>query len=185
MIGNFKNKTKFLLHTCCAPCGIAVIEELNKTFSVTAFFYNPNIFPEEEYLKRKKYVIEICQEWDVPIIDLDYEARKWHDAVASGLEQVKEGGARCGLCFKFRLAKTVEYARDNGFKHWGTSLTMGRNKDAKIIGAIAKSFSEHYGIKYYDVDWKTSGRQEKAAKMVKERGIYRQKYCGCEYSLDH
>ena len=176
-------KPKFLLHTCCAPCSIAVIEELSAIFAVTVFFYNPNIYPREEYLKRKTEVIKICQEWQVSIVDLDYDAQEWHDKVDAGLEQEEEGGKRCELCFKFRLAKTVGYARDNCFKHWGTSLTMGRTKDSKIIGAIAKSFSDHYGIKYYDVDWKTKGRQEKSAKMVKERGIYRQKYCGCEYSM--
>ena len=134
-------------------------------------------------MKRKAEVVKVCGEWGVAMVDMDYEANEWHDKVARGLESESEGGLRCPMCFKFRLAKTVEYARDNGFKHWGTSLTMGRDKDAKIIGAIAKSFSDHYGIKYYDVDWKTSGRQEKAIKMVKERGIYRQKYCGCQYSM--
>src|SRR3989339_296271 len=175
-------KVKFLLHTCCAPCGIAVIDELKNKFDLTVFFYNPNIFPQEEYEKRKKYVIQVCEEWTVPFIDMDYEAQIWHDKVAKGLEGEKEGGARCAMCFKFRLAKTFDYAVENHFKYVGTSLSMGRNKESIIINGLGLSLAKHYKMRFYDIDWKKDGRQEKANKMVKERGIYRQKYCGCEFS---
>jgi epoxyqueuosine reductase len=175
-------KSKFLLHTCCAPCGIVVIDELRKAFDLTVFFYNPNIHPEDEYLKRKKYVIQICSEWDVPMIDMDYEAKKWDEAV-SGLEEEPEGGKRCEHCFKFRLAKTADHAKVNNFSYFGTTLTSGRNKRAKIINPIGLSFAKHYGLRFYDVDWKKKGRQEKSKKMVEERDIYRQDYCGCKYSF--
>lgn len=174
---------KFLLHICCAPCGIAVIDELCQQFDLTVFFYNPNIFPEEEYIKRKAEVVKLCTEWGVPIVDNDYEAEKWNKEVAAGLETEPEGGLRCPLCFKMRLAKAAEYAVANGFDMYSTTLTMGRNKLADIINPIGISFGKYYKIRFYVEDWKKGGRQEKARQMVAERGIYRQNYCGCEYSL--
>lgn len=172
---------KFLLHTCCAPCSIVVIDELKRKFDLSVFFYNPNIYPLAEYEKRKAEVVKICHEWQVPVIDMDYEASKWQEAM-KGLEDGAEGGVRCLMCFKFRLAKTVEYAKKNGFRYFGTSITSGRNKNAELINLIGRNFGKHYGVKFYDVDWKKGGRQERAAAMVKERGIYRQNYCGCVYS---
>lgn len=178
---------KFLLHVCCAPCSIAVIDELCKgerPFALTVFFYNPNIYPEEEYLKRKNEVVKICQEWQIPIVDFDYdETDLWSKAVL-GFEEEQEGGTRCAVCLRFRLAKTVEYAAKNGFNYWGTSLTSGPNKSAKVIGGIGHAFDQIYKkTKFYNRDWKKEGRLERANKMVKERGIYRQNYCGCKYSI--
>jgi predicted adenine nucleotide alpha hydrolase (AANH) superfamily ATPase len=159
-----------------------VIDELKTEFDLTVFFYNPNIHPESEYLKRKAEVIKICLEWNIPMVDMDYDAKEWCDKIGKGRELEQEGGERCLLCFKFRLAKTAEYAAHNGFHYFGTSLTSGRNKKAEIINPIAKEFAKQHKIKFYDADWKKGGRQEKAAKMIAERGIYRQNYCGCAYS---
>lgn len=171
----------FLLHVCCAPCSIAIIDELKSQFDLTIFFYNPNIYPLAEYEKRKAEVIKVCTEWGLPIIDMDYDAEKWCKVI-SGHENDPEGGERCELCFKFRLAKTAEYAKDNDFQYFGTSLTMGRNKRAEVINPIGEAFARTYKIKFYSEDWKKKGRQETAIKMVQERGIYRQDYCGCRYS---
>lgn len=173
---------KFLLHTCCAPCSIAIVDELKDEFDLTVFFYNPNIFPEEEYLKRKGEVVKVCQEWKIPMIDMDYDAKKWCDAI-SGHENEAEGLTRCELCFKFRLSKAAEYASKNNFQYYGTSLTSGRNKKAEVINPIGQAFGKYYKVKFYNVDWKTGGRQESGRKMVEERGIYRQNYCGCKFSL--
>ncbi|MFA6486638.1 MAG: epoxyqueuosine reductase QueH [Candidatus Magasanikbacteria bacterium] len=178
-------KQKFLLHTCCAPCSIAVIDELKNQFDLTVFFYNPNIFPEAEYLKRKAEVERVCREWEIPMVDHDYEAQEWHEKVGQGLASEPEGGLRCPLCFKFRLAKTAEYAAKHGFDIFGTSLTSGRNKKADIINPIGVSFAKLYKIKFYEEDWKKGGRQEKGRKMVAERNIYRQNYCGCQYSVNN
>ena len=172
---------KFLLHTCCAPCSIAVIDELKSRYDLTVFFYNPNIFPEEEYLKRKKYVMQICNEWGVKMVDMDYEWEKWQTAV-KGLEDEPEMGKRCPVCFKVRLHRTAEYAKENDFDIFCTTLTSGRNKKAEIINPIGKVLAKEFGIEFLEADWKTGGRQEKSRKMVDERGIYRQNYCGCIYS---
>lgn len=172
---------KFLLHTCCAPCSIAVIDELKNKFDLTVFFYNPNIYPEEEYLKRKKYVVQICQEWGVLMIDMDYEVEKWNEA-AAGFENEPEGGTRCPRCFKLRLEKTALYAKENDFDIFCTTLTSGRNKKAELINPIGVNIGAKHGVKFFEADWKKNNRQEKARKMVDERGIYRQNYCGCVYS---
>lgn len=176
---------KLLLHTCCAPCSIAIIDELKNQFDLTVFFYNPNIFPREEYLKRKAEVVKVCTEWQVPIVDHDEDADRWHEVVAEGFANSPEGGERCEMCFKFRLAKAAEFAAKNGFGYFSSSLTSGRNKRAEIIHPIGHNFAKIYKIKFHDVDWKKDGRQEKGRKMVEERGIYRQNYCGCEKSLEN
>jgi len=173
---------KFLLHTCCAPCSIAIVEELKDKFDLTVFFYNPNIFPEAEYLKRKEQVIKVCNEWNVKMVDKDYEHEKWRETV-KGLELEPEMGDRCQVCFKFRLAEAVKYAVENNFDIFGTSLTSGRNKKAQIINPIAQFLATQFNIKFYDEDWKKGGRQERGRKLVTEKGIYRQNYCGCEFSL--
>lgn len=139
-------KQKFLLHTCCAPCSIAIVDELKGKFELTVFFYNPNIYPAEEYLKRKAEVIKICNEWNVPMVDMDYEFDYWNAAV-KGLEKEPETGARCPVCFKLRLAKTAEYAVKNKFDYFGTSLTGGRNKKAEVINPIGISLAEQNKIK--------------------------------------
>ncbi len=173
---------KFLLHTCCAPCSIAIVEELKDNFDLTVFFYNPNIFPAEEYMKRKEQVVKVCKEWNIKMVDKDYEHEKWRQEV-KGLETEPEMGNRCAVCFKFRLQATVHYATENNFDIFGTSLTSGRNKKAQIINPIAQFLADQFNIKFYDEDWKKGGRQERGRKLVSEKGIYRQNYCGCEFSL--
>lgn len=173
---------KLLLHTCCAPCSIAIIEEFKDKYALTVFFYNPNIFPEAEYLKRKEEVINVCKEWGVPMVDMDYESAVWESEV-TGLEDDAEGGFRCSLCFAMRLRRAAEFAAINGFDVYATSLTSGRNKKAEVINPIGEKLAQSFNIKFLADDWKTDGRQEKAKKMVEDRGIYRQNYCGCKFSM--
>ncbi|PIZ94425.1 MAG: hypothetical protein COX81_03620 [Candidatus Magasanikbacteria bacterium CG_4_10_14_0_2_um_filter_37_12] len=189
---------KLLLHTCCAPCSIVIIDELKSQYDLTVFFFNPNIHPVEEYLKRKKEVIRVCKEWDVKIIDMekisssspsrgeliDYGQEEWSEAI-KGFEDEPEGGLRCPKCFYLRLHKSVEYSKENNFDIFSTTLTSGRNKKIEIIGGICERLGEKYGIKFLAEDWKKGGRQEKGKKMVEERGIYRQDYCGCVYSRNN
>ena len=172
---------KFLLHTCCAPCSIAVIDELKDLFDLTVFFYNPNIHPKAEYLKRKKYVIRVCNEWGVTMIDMDYEVEKWYEKT-KGMEQEPEGGRRCYQCFDLRLSRTARYANEKSFDYFGTSLTSGRSKNSQVINELGFEIGKLYGVQFYNEDWKKKGREEKGRKMAEERNIYRQDYCGCIYS---
>jgi hypothetical protein len=115
------------------------------------------------------------------MVDMDYEQDKWHEKV-TGLEKELEGGARCIQCFTLRLNRTAQYAKEHDFDIFGTSLTSGRNKKSDVIHPIGLKLAEKYGLKFYDVDWKKGGRQEKGRRLVEERNIYRQSYCGCKYS---
>lgn len=173
---------KFLLHTCCAPCGIAVIDELRKVHDLSVLFYNPNIYPEEEYLLRKKEVVRVCTEWGVPMIDQDYLPETWNERVR-GLESEPEQGKRCSVCIGMRLNHTAKVAKACGFSLFGTTLTMGSRKSSKVIFPIGEAAARRQGIQFYAEDWKKKGREAIARAMVKERAIYRQNYCGCQYSM--
>lgn len=173
----------FLLHCCCAPCGIAVIDELRAKYATTVFFYNPNIDPEEEYLRRKREVVRVCLEWGIPMIDGDYEPAAWAAAVR-GFESEPEGRLRCRECIMLRLERTAHEAKERGFAHFGTTLTMGRQKRASLIFPLGEQAARATGVSFYAEDWKKRGREERARNMVAERGIYRQNYCGCRYSRE-
>ncbi len=173
---------KFLLHICCGPCSIAVIDELKTKFDLTAYFYNPNIYPIAEYEKRKQQVIKVCNEWQVPMIDGDYEPAKWAQAI-KGLEREKEGGPRCSQCILMRLNKTAEFAKQEGYELFSTTLSMGRFKEAKIINPLGRMLGQIYGVQFYEEDWKKQGRWDKGRSMAQDRKLYIQNYCGCIYSL--
>lgn len=171
-----------LLHACCAPCSIAIIDELKNQYDLTVFFYNPNIFPEAEYLKRKAEIVRVCEEWKVPVVDADYEPVEWDNAI-KGLEHEPEMGERCFVCFALRLRKAAEYAAKNGFDIFAASLTSGRNKKAEVINPIGEHLAHEYNIQFLSENWKSGGRQDNAKKMIADRSIYRQNYCGCRFSL--
>lgn len=173
---------KLLLHVCCAPCSIAIIDELKNQYDLTVFFYNPNIYPESEYLKRKQEVVKVCREWCVSMIDADYDNQNWGEAV-KGLEDEPEQGKRCLVCFSWRFRRTAKYAKDNGFNIYASSLTSGRNKQALVINSIGENLAKEFGVDFLPVDWKKDGRQEKSRRMITERNIYRQNYCGCRFSI--
>jgi predicted adenine nucleotide alpha hydrolase (AANH) superfamily ATPase len=171
-----------LLHVCCAPCSIAVIDELRTKFGISILFFNPNIHPEAEYLKRKREVVRLCEEWNIPMIDQDYPVDEWDTAV-KGLEDEPEGGYRCGACFRMRLFRTAKVASELGIGLFASTLTTGRNKKAAVINPIGQAAAERYGIRFYAEDWKKGGREDRARLMIKDRNMYRQNYCGCRYSV--
>ena len=180
-------KKKILLHSCCAPCSTAVIERLNDEFEITILYYNPNIYPEEEYVKRKneeKRYIEILKEKGIEIsmLDCDYESEKFYSAV-KGLEAEREGGARCAVCFKLRLEETARKAKELGFDNFGTTLTVSPHKNAEVINAIGLSLSQKHEIDYLESNFKKQNGYKRSVELSKENGIYRQAYCGCEFAL--
>jgi len=174
---------KILLHVCCAPCSIAVIDELRATREVVVYFYNPNIYPLAEYEKRKAEVVRVCREWLIELIDADHEPQVWEEQVG-GIGPVKEGGARCAACCRLRLRAAAEQARALGIPGFATSLSSGRQKDSAAINEIGRAVAGEFGLMFLGEDWKKKGRAERARRMVAERGIYRQRYCGCRYSLE-
>lgn len=179
---------RLLLHTCCAPCSTAVlerlIEELPETH-ITVFYYNPNIYPIEEYKKRKneqiKY-IKLLNNPNIDMIDADYDPDKFEKSIC-GLEHEKEGGKRCSICFLLRLEETAKKAKELNHDFFTTSLTVSPHKNATIINSIGNMLSKKYGIKFLERDFKKKDGFKRSIILSKENNIYRQNYCGCKYSI--
>lgn len=180
-------KQKILLHSCCAPCSTAVIERLKNDYDITILYYNPNIYPEEEYLKRKneeiKYIKHLQQLGEkFSMLDTDYESEKFYEATR-GFENEREGGARCAICFKLRLDKTATIAKENGFDLFGTTLTVSPHKNAELINSIGLAIEKEMGVKFLVSNFKKQDGYKRSVELSKENNIYRQNYCGCEFAL--
>lgn len=182
-----KSVKKILLHSCCAPCSSYVISFLSDYFDITIFYYNPNIYPKNEYLKRKKEQIRLIKEMKVKnkldFLDCDYENEKYNEAVL-GYQNCLEGGSRCNICFNLRLDKTAKMAKEYNYDYFGTTLTVSPHKNAKLINEIGISLSKKYKIKFLCSDFKKNDGFKKSIVLSKEYALYRQDYCGCKYSLD-
>ncbi len=182
-------KKKILLHSCCAPCSTAVIERLVQDFDITILYYNPNIYPKEEYLKRKseeiKYVKmfnEKNHDCQITMLDCDYDAEKFYEKT-KGFEAEREGGARCAICFRLRLEETAKQAKQNGFDIFGTTLTVSPHKNAEVINAIGMALEKEYKVEYLVSNFKKQNGYKRSVELAKENGLYRQNYCGCEFAL--
>ncbi len=142
-------KKKLLLHSCCGPCSTVVIERLKDDFDVTIFYFNPNIEPKEEYEKRKVEQQKVCEFFNVPFIDYDYDNAGWHKFV-EGLENEREGGARCEKCFLFRLNRTAKYAKENGFEIFATTLSVSPHKNTLVINKVGEEISKETEIEFFE-----------------------------------
>ena len=185
-------ETKVLLHTCCAPCSSAIIEAMMKNDITPVIYYcNPNIYPLEEYLIRKDECTRYAQALGLEIVDADYDHENWLAAVR-GMEQEPERGGRCLKCFKLRLLRTAEYARNNGLKVITTTLASSRWKSLDQINEAGrwacsqlseKSVSEQNEVVWWEQNWRKGGLQERRNQIIKEYDFYNQLYCGCEFSM--
>lgn len=176
-------KKKLLLHCCCGPCSTAVIERLQENFDITIYFYNPNIYPKEEFLKRlfnQQKVSEFFN--DIQVICPDYIEREFLDNI-KGLEGQKEGGLRCDKCFEIRLNQTAQYAKQNGYDFFGTTLTVSSHKNEQHINQIGKKIEEQQGIKFLFSDFKKHEGYKRSIILSKQIDLYRQNYCGCRFSI--
>ena len=176
-------QTEVLLHTCCAPCSSAIIEcLLNNGIRPVIYYCNPNIYPLEEYLVRKEECTRYAKALGLDIIDDDYDHEAWLEAV-KGLENEPERGGRCLKCFKLRLLRTAEYARDNGFKVITTTLASSRWKSLDQINEAGEwACAQVSGVIWWDRNWRKGGLQERRLQIIKEYDFYNQLYCGCEFS---
>lgn len=182
IIKNLKNKPKLLLHSCCAPCSSHVITYLYNYFDITILYYNPNISPYEEYLKRKEEQIRLIKNFkDVKILDCDYD-NDLYNKIIEGLEKEPERGKRCTKCFNLRLEKTANTAKKNNFEYFGTTLTVSPYKNSKLLNEIGIELSNKYNIKWLYSDFKKNDGYKKSIELSKKYNLYRQNYCGCIYS---
>lgn len=174
-----------LLHSCCGPCSTSVIDRLKDEYDLTIFYYNPNIYPREEYQKRlaeqQKYVSLIGL--DIVVVDGKYDDNADFENHCVGLENEKEGGARCSVCFAYRLDKTAQYAKQNGYDIFATTLTVSPHKNAKVINDIGLKIAQKYNIEYLVADFKKQDGYLKSIRLSQKYSLYRQNYCGCKYSL--
>ena len=186
LVKTLNNKPRLLLHSCCGPCSTEVISYLKDYFEITVFYYNPNIEPEEEYIHRKKEQIRFLKEYkdaEISFLDCEYDNASFKE-IAKGLEQVKEGGARCNKCFYLRMKKTAEVAKEKGFEYFGTTLTVSPHKNSTTINEIGEKISEECNIKYIYGDFKKNDGYKKSIELSKTYNLYRQNYCGCLYGKE-
>ncbi len=174
-----------LLHSCCAPCSSYVLEYLSQYFSITLFFYNPNIQPEEEYNRRiheqKRLIEQIPAKNKIHFIEGQYEPADFLKEV-KGLEQEKEGGKRCVKCYKLRLEQTAQKARTLNLSYFTTTLTISPHKNAAIINQIGSEFAKKYQLNYLYSDFKKKSGFKRSVILADQYHLYRQNYCGCIFS---
>lgn len=171
-----------LLHICCAPCAIYPLTVLLERFNIILVFYGPNIHPQEEYIRRLESARQMAGEIGTFLVELEYNPTHWY-ALVKGLENEPEGGHRCNLCYKMRLDRIAEFAKENGHKYFTTTLTLSPHKPARIINPTGEEIARKYGLIFLSEDFKKNNGFKKSCEMSKEYGLYRQKYCGCEYSM--
>lgn len=184
-----------LLHTCCAPCSSAIIEAMMQNGITPVIYYcNPNIYPQEEYEIRKNECTRYAESLGLEIVDADYDHETWLEAM-KGMEDEPERGGRCLRCFKLRLLRTAQYARERGIRVITTTLASSRWKSLDQINEAGRWAvgDSRLGVNtvppddrqviWWDQNWRKGGLQERRLQIIKEYGFYNQLYCGCEFSM--
>lgn len=174
-----------LLHACCAPCSSYVLEYLCSHFAITLFFYNPNIFPKEEYDFRAEELCRLVKEMgldgQVRILVAEYNPDEFF-AIVQGLESLPEGGSRCAACYRLRLRAAAETARKGNFDYYTSTLSISPYKNAEWLNTIGQEEGERVGICWLPSDFKKKNGYKRSCELSVEHGLYRQNYCGCFYS---
>lgn len=175
---------RLVLHCCCAPCAGGILETLTGSgVEVFLFFYNPNIHPRDEYLRRKEEMKAFAARLGVVVVDADYAPEAWFGAV-DGLEDTPERGERCQACFRMRLEATAEYAEFHGFEVFATTLGISRWKDLEQVNAAGHAVAtRHAGVSFWPVNWRKQGGAQRMLEVTRREGFYQQPYCGCVFSL--
>ena len=173
------------MHCCCAPCSGAILEcMLANAVKPVLYFYNPNIYPEAEYLLRKNELLKYAAECGLCVIDGDYDHARWLSECAAGLENAPERGERCFNCFYMRMKSSAAVAKREGIGFFTTTLSSSRWKDIdQIFSAARMAATEVGGVGFWDWNWRKGGLTQRRAEILRERKFYNQTYCGCEFSL--
>ena len=183
IIKELHGNNKLLLHSCCGPCSSSVIERLKDYFDITILYYNPNIEPIEEYLKRKEEQIRLLNELNIKFMDIDYLNEEYRSKVI-GYEKEPENGLRCHICYRLRLEKTAKIAKENNFDYFATTLTVSPYKNAKVINELGLELQNKYNINYLLSDFKKEDGYKRSIELSKKYNLYRQDYCGCLFSKE-
>ena len=176
---------RLLIHSCCAPCSSYVLEYLSNYFAITILYYNPNIFPEAEYVRRAKEQEELINSMTLknPVIFIqgEYEPKKYYELV-KGHEDDEEGGNRCFLCYGMRLEEAAKLAKEGGYDYFSTTLTISPHKNAKKLNEIGNELGKIYETAFLPSDFKKRNGYKRSIELSKVYGLYRQDYCGCVFS---
>lgn len=176
---------RLLLHSCCAPCSSYVLEYLSRYFSITVFFYNPNIFPKEEYEKRveeiKKLIGKMTFVHPVSFVEGEYCPEKFF-AMAKGLEDVPEGGERCFRCYRMRMEEAACLAKEGEYDYFTTTLSISPLKNAAKINEIGQELAGIYQVSHLPSDFKKKNGYKRSIELSAQYDLYRQNYCGCVFS---
>ena len=179
-------RPRVLLHVCCGPCSSSVLEYLIRYFDLTLLWYNPNIYPEAEFQKRYDTLLKLIEDMGrsdrVSVLFEEHRAAEYYERVR-GLEDEPEGGRRCTACFRLRLEETAKLAAERGFDYFCTTLTLSRHKDAVRINALAEEIAQRAGVKWLPSEFKKRDGENRSIELCEKYKVYRQLYCGCEYSL--
>ncbi|MCD7825385.1 MAG: epoxyqueuosine reductase QueH [Clostridiaceae bacterium] len=176
---------RLLMHSCCAPCSSYCLHYLAEYFRITVFYYNPNISPQEEYRKRvaeqKRLIQQLPAKYSISFAEGVYDPERFY-RMAEGMEELQEGGERCFACYELRQRKAAEYAKENGFDYFTTTLSVSPHKNAQKLNEIGLRLAQEYSVPYLVSDFKKKGGYLQSIQYSKEYGLYRQDYCGCEFS---
>ena len=179
-------RPKLLLQSCCGPCSSYVLSYLAPRFEIFLYYFNPNIYPAEEYVRRldtqKSLLGSARFAADVKLVPAEYDHKLFLDAV-KGMETAPEGGERCAACFALRLEQTAKKAAETGMDMFGTTLTVSPHKNAAVINEIGCAMEKKYGVAFLRSDFKKKDGYKKSITLSEEYGLYRQNYCGCEFSI--
>ena len=179
-------KPRLLLHSCCAPCSSVCLESLTQYFDITLFYYNPNLFPAEEYARRvaeqRRLIAALPHANAMDFVEGSYDPDLFYQVVR-GLENEKEGGKRCKVCFELRLRAAARAAKSIHADYFTTTLTVGPKKDAYVLNPLGIKIGEEEGVAYLPSDFKKRGGFDRSTELSAQYGLYRQDYCGCVFSM--
>ncbi len=175
---------KILLHACCGICSgypISLLKDMG--YSVVVYFYNPNIYPQEEYQKRLDAETKLCTHFGCNLIIGEYETEVYYNFVA-GLENEPEKGLRCDKCFELRLRKTAQKCVELGINEFTTSMVISPHKNYEKLTKIGKDIAQEYNLQYFSLNFRKNDGFLKTNQISKDLGLYRQNYCGCKFALN-
>ena len=174
-----------LLHSCCAPCSSYVLEYLSQYFKITVFYYNPNIYPDDEYYKRvreqREFIDRLSAKNEIGFVEGEFDKERFYD-MAKGLENAEEGGERCFRCYQLRLAEAAKLAQKLGMDYFTTTLSISPLKNSQKLNEIGLRVASEYNVKYLVSDFKKKNGYKRSVELSREYNIYRQDYCGCVFS---
>ena len=185
IINSLEDEKTVLLHSCCAPCSSQVLSKLSDYFNVTVLYYNPNIEPFSEYEKRKeeqkRFIKAFKGKNKIDFLDCDYDNESFKN-IAKGYEDAPEGGERCRRCYYLRIKKTCILAKEKGYDYFCTTLSVSPFKNSQVLNQIGHDLEQKYNVKYLYSDFKKEDGYKKSIEYSKKYNLYRQNYCGCNYS---